>query len=387
MKKEGDHASSAAPSDDFAIDPLRIIDPITLQGLPVPQRRWLLDPWIPLGSVTAIYGDGGVGKSLLGQQLMTSCATGTPFLGMPVIKCRTFGVFCEDDEHELHRRQARINDKLGIEWGDLENMRWVSRVGSENLLQVFAADGRGILTPFHSQIVTAAQDMGAQLIILDTASDLFGGNENIRSMVRQFISSALMQIARGIDGSVVLLAHPSQSGRDSGRGDGGSTAWANSVRSRLYFRRLENENASKDMRILTRSKSNYAVAGDEITVAYEDGAFVRRDSGGSNALRAVEAEQAFLAGLRDLKAKNIRVNKHKGQANFAPRAMCEMTTIASEFTEAELAAAMYRLIKSERVRSVEEGPSSRRRSFIEITPTLGLDEPASNVVPFGSADP
>jgi hypothetical protein len=39
------------------------------------------------------------------------------------------------------------------------------------------------------------------------------------------------------------------------------------------------------------------------------------------------------------------------------------------------------------VRSVEEGPSSRRRSFIEITPTLGLDEPASNVVPFGSVDP
>jgi hypothetical protein len=44
-------------------------------------------------------------------------------------------------------------------------------------------------------------------------------------------------------------------------------------------------------------------------------------------------------------------------------------------------------LKSERVRSVEEGPSSRRRSFIEITPTLGLDEPASNVVPFGSVDP
>src|SRR6266446_5981329 len=122
--KAGDHASGATPTDDFAVDALRVVDPVALEGLPIPHRRWLCEPWIPLGSVCAIYGDGGVGKSLLGQQLMTSCASGRPFLNMEVMECKALGIFCEDDESELHRRQARINQKLGLDWADLERMRW-----------------------------------------------------------------------------------------------------------------------------------------------------------------------------------------------------------------------------------------------------------------------
>jgi hypothetical protein len=91
-------------------------------------------------------------------------------------------------------------------------------------------------------------------------------------------------------------------------------------------------------------------------------------------LRAAEADRAFLAGVRDLKAKNIRVKKRKGQANFAPRVIVEMTSVATEFTETELAVAMRRLIKNGAIRSVEEGPPTRRRSFLEIAELPGLDE-------------
>jgi len=97
-------------------------------------------------------------------------------------------------------------------------------------------------------------------------------------------------------------------------------------------------------------------------------------------LRAAEADRAFLAGVRDLKAKNIRVNKRKGQANFAPRAMVEMTSVAIEFTETELTAAMHRLIKTGAIRIVKEGPPRRRRSFLEIAELPGLDGASSNVV-------
>jgi RecA-family ATPase len=381
--KPGDHSSGATPSDDFALDPLRIIDPINFEGSPVPVRRWLLDDWIPLRAVTAIYGDGGVGKSLLAQQLMTSCASGALFLGMPVMRCRTLGIFCEDDEDELHRRQAAINHKLDLDWADLDGMRWLSRVGSENLLMTFAADGRGVLTPFHAQIVSAAKEIGAQLVVIDTAADTFGGNENIRPQVRQFISSGLTQIACEIDGALLLLAHPSQSGRDSGRGDGASTAWSNSVRARGYFRKVDGAEADPNLRVLSRAKANYAQSGAEITVAYEDGAFVRRDRGGAQHgfYRAAEAEQAFMAGMSELKGMGLRVNVHKGQANFAPKQMVSVSKTASGFSENELTSAMHRLLKNARIRSVEDGPQSRRRTHLEITPELGLDEPpASNVV-------
>ncbi len=86
------------------------IDPTTWHGVAVPEREWIVQDWLPVGHVTLLYGDGGVGKTLLAQQLMTSCATGSPWCGLAVQKCRVFGMFCEDDADELHRRQAAILD-------------------------------------------------------------------------------------------------------------------------------------------------------------------------------------------------------------------------------------------------------------------------------------
>ena len=89
------------------------------------------------------------------------------------------------------------------------------------------ARGGGELTPFHSHVLEAALDLEARLVIVDTAADTFGGNENDRSQVRQFVSRALGSIAQKINGAVLLCAHPSRSGLSSGEGDGGSTGWSN----------------------------------------------------------------------------------------------------------------------------------------------------------------
>jgi hypothetical protein len=61
---------------------------------------------------------------------------------------------------------------------------------------------------------------------------LFALPENDRSQTRQFIS-LLRRLAIVSNGSVVLLSHPSLTGINSGSGISGSTAWHNSVRSRM----------------------------------------------------------------------------------------------------------------------------------------------------------
>ena len=92
-----------------------VICPTIFQGLTTPARRWIVPEWIPYGVVTGLYGDGGVGKSLVAQQLQTGVELGSAWLGLPVEKVASLGVYCEDDEegavaaaerhqHELLRR-------------------------------------------------------------------------------------------------------------------------------------------------------------------------------------------------------------------------------------------------------------------------------------------
>src|SRR5437764_9477459 len=139
-----------------APDPLKLFKPVTLQGKPVPDREWLAQDWIPMGVVSAFYGDGGMGKTLLAQQLMTSCVTGKPWLGLPVMRVPVIGFFCEDSIDELHRRQADINAAYGCDFADLVDAVWISRLGFDNLLMTFH-QGVGELTPTYDLFAVEAR--------------------------------------------------------------------------------------------------------------------------------------------------------------------------------------------------------------------------------------
>ena len=62
----------------------------------------------------------------------------------------------------------------------------------------------------------------------------------------------------------MLLAHPSLTGMNTGTGTSGSTAWNNSVRSRLYLDRVRESGIEPDpdARVLRTMKSNYGPVGD-----------------------------------------------------------------------------------------------------------------------------
>lgn len=248
-----------------------------------PPRRWIVKDWIPRGVVTALYGDGGVGKSLLAQQLMTSVALALPWCGMDVAPGRALGIMCEDDDDELHRRQEGINRALGVEMENLENLRLVSRVGDDNLLMVFPQrTGAGELTAFFEQLDATCAAWKPDLIVMDTIADFFGGNEIDRSQVRQFVQNACGRLARKHQAAAVLCGHPSSSGIATGSGAGGSTAWSNTVRSRLYFARppaKDGDEPDPDARLLSRMKANYAPREAEVHLRYDGGIFGLRDPG------------------------------------------------------------------------------------------------------------
>jgi AAA domain-containing protein/primase-like protein len=121
---------------------IRVVNPTELEFAPVPPRIWVVQDWLPIGTVTGNYGDGGTGKTLLSQLLQTSCATCIPWAGQRVLRCKSFGLYCEDTEEELHRRQDDINTVFDQAYSGLGDMRWISGVGDDWTLVNFTADGR-----------------------------------------------------------------------------------------------------------------------------------------------------------------------------------------------------------------------------------------------------
>ncbi|CAK0742249.1 hypothetical protein CCP1ISM_140021 [Azospirillaceae bacterium] len=347
---------------DTQITRIKTIDVSTLEGKPVPEREWLIEGWLPWGCTTIAYGDGGTGKSLLAQQLMTCVTAGRPFLGMPVRRCKSYGFFCEDDEGELHRRQAAINLKLNLSFSDNDGMYYVSRVADDNIIVRYEAGGEGHLTPVYEQLSNELRALGVQFVVIDTAADTFGGNEIARPQVRNFITM-LTRLAKAIDGVVLLLAHPSQSGMTTGVGAGGSTAWSNSVRSRLYLDRPEQEAgvaSDKNLRVLTRKKSNYAEIGDAITIKYVDGCFeaeneyLRDDlvSRIERVSRAKQAEDIFLSALDRLTEQKRNCTSNDRQNHYAPKIM-KTISVTDGFKIKELTDAMYRLLDRDTIRLEE----------------------------------
>jgi RecA-family ATPase len=327
-----------------------IIDPTTLAGKPIKPRRWIVEDWVPVGHVTLIYGDGGLGKSLIAQQLMTAAATGKGWLGLPVTPCRSLAMFCEDDADELHRRQDRINDHYGIYFEDLADVRWWPRVGGENAIWSEA----GAETPLFDQIRAQAREFGARLVIVDTAADAFGADDNDKTLVRGFLQR-LQGLARDIDGAVVVLAHPSVTSMSTGRGTHGHVQWNNAVRSRLYLTKPdvdegEDRDAASDRRVLAKMKANYGKAGEEILLAWSEGVFAPEGQPYTDTVdriersgRERETQEAFLAAL-DERNRQLRPLSHSRQSgNYGPREVGKMNP---KFRVRELEAAMEALLSA-----------------------------------------
>lgn len=364
-------------SADKPFQPLRTVDPTSLFGLHVPQREWIVQDWLPSGAVTANYADGGIGKTQLAQQLQTSGATGKPWLGLRVEPCRSFGLYCEDDEGELHRRQDAINRQYGICFGDLADMRWASGTGEDNVLIRFERDGEAFMTPRFNELIKQAQDFKARLLIIDTAADTFGGNENDRGQVRQYISNALAKAARDIKGAVLVNAHPSRTGLSSGNLDGGSTGWNNSVRSRWSLARPTDEEGREVLtspeRILTRRKANYSSVGDTIKIKWDDGVLIANEAAGGSFVDAISktlgAEMAFLDLLAKCKDLNMNLSSVPNASNYAPRIFAKRTD-AGGHTKREFEGAMNRLFSARKITMEAYGRSGDARSRIALTPEI-----------------
>lgn len=360
-----------------------------------PTRKWIVDGIIPAATVTLLQGDGGLGKSLLTLQLIYACSTGREWLKQKTHPCKTFAMYCEDEEVELQRRMWGITQyyrenhdgQEASTFADLHDMVLVSRVGMDNLLVEFenAEGGRAKYTTLLHQIEQAASEHGAELIILDSLHDLYGGNENNRVQVRQFING-LQRIALQHGPAIVLNGHPSMSGLSSQTGTSGSTAWSNSVRSRLYLardRKFEDEKPPYTGPLMLRiMKANYAAVGTHIELEWNYGFFKPKNLpvGSTQSSRDKEAQidRAFMDCLEEAYRQNRPPQYAQNGQYFAPKIFAQMPC-AQGFGPRDFRASMERLINEKKIEIIEprDGPGRNKTKVIIPTKSAKKSSTAS----------
>jgi RecA-family ATPase len=341
--------------------PFPVISVASFAGRPAPARQWIVRDLIPDRNVTDLSGDGGLGKSLVALQLCSAMAVGSDWLGHMPTPGTTLYVSCEDEIGELHRRIEIIASRRGFSVEDLADMHIVDLTNTTET-EFAAPEGRQriALTATYQSFIATIQRLRPKLAVLDTRADVFGGDEISRQQVRFFIR-ALRRLCFEHDMAILLLSHPSVSGMVSGSGQSGSTAWGNSVRSRLYLERAKAGDGSEpdpDLRILTTKKANYGPADSTIALRWEAGIF-RPEHVGSGGLDRIARDQhietRFLELLRDFDRQGRHVNP-SGGPYYAPKAFA---LADGSIDHRQFRSAMERLFSAGRLGVESVGSPSR----------------------------
>jgi len=327
------------------------------EGVLVPPREWLVDGVIPHKNVTLLSGDGGLGKTILALMLGAALSARTDWLGLKPMQGPSFYFGAEDDRPELHRRLDQIRRESGLSWGDLADLHGISRAGEDALLSV---QDRGTIKPTEllNRLDTRLRDIGAIACFIDTSADVFGGDEINRQQVRQFVG-LLRGLAIRNHLSVVLLAHPSLSGMASGSGTSGSTAWSNSVRSRMY---LEGDDKDPDARVLNFKKANYGPKGKPLRLRWQNGLFIPDDGEKALASAQANAEAMFLATLDAYTTQGRHVSASQSVA-YAPTVFSRDPNCKG-FSMDSFRDAMNALFAKGAIKIETFGPPSKQRSRV-----------------------
>ncbi len=288
----------------------------TLMTRHYPPTEYVWGDFVVKGEVNLVFGDGGVGKSLLALHMAASVAGGIMLFGNPTIRMSVIGLFAEDGEGEVQRRLFQIRCDLGLTANpDLQIKLWC-RPREDTMLAII--DDNGIVTeqPRLQMLRTELEKTGPALVILDSLADLFALNESLRLPVNAALKRVLGSLCRDFGATVIVLAHPSKASMVDGSHYSGSTAFNNAVRQRLTLEIIRDD-APPDgppPRCLSVAKSNYGPLVEKTLWFY--GATIQEQPRGP-AVSVDEEKQKVLQTVLSLIDKGVRIVNRNGSVGGA----------------------------------------------------------------------
>lgn len=366
-----DFADTRGPDIKVAQDEFREFTADSFAGKEVSYQGWVVEDLIVAGDVTLGMGDGGAGKTTLMLQLTVAVAAGRPWLDREVASGKVLYFSGEEPITVIHRRLDDIINGASspythprVGWPDLAGLKIIDRSEQDALLAVQDRQTTRVApTGVYQMLEAKVQEWKPTIIILDSLYDVFGGDENAKAQVKQFVN-LMRRLARRHDVAVIIIGHPSLSGMSTGSGTSGSTAWNNAVRSRFYLTSVKDGRGNirnPDMRQLKSMKQNYGRPDLVIDLAWENGIYVPVTEDEAKKRATLEESKKVFLQLLDQYNSEDRSVSHKAGPSYAP------TTFANDhrssgFDKYMLKDAMDTLLADKAIKSETFGPPSKVRT-------------------------
>jgi RecA-family ATPase len=332
----------------------------------IPQREWSVENRFLRRAVSLTSGEGGTGKTIILNQLAAAHALKRDWLRSIPEPGAAIVINCEEEEAEIIRRLKPALDFYGKTFQDAVKggLHICSLAGKDAVLAHPDHNEQLVPTPLFAELFERAKDIKPVSIILDNSADVFGGNENDRAQVRQFIT-LMRGLAIAANAAVILSSHPSLTGMASKTGLSGSTAWHASVRGRCWLHSVatkEGDEPDPTLRELEFLKNNYGPAAETVILRWKDGLYQPEPRPGTIEQLAAnaKADDTFLSLLDRFSRQNREISPNKS-STYAPT-MFAKEPDANGTKAKTFEAAMSRLLTANLIHIEVTGPSSRRRS-------------------------
>lgn len=124
----------------------------------------------------------------------------------------------EDEAAELHRRLANILDHYSALFADAikGGLHMMSLAGQDAVLAAPHRTGKIEPTALFRRFLQAAGDLKPKMIGIASSANVYAGSEIDPAQVQQFLS-LMTKLAIAANGAVVLVTHPSLTGRAAPR--------------------------------------------------------------------------------------------------------------------------------------------------------------------------
>ncbi|MEM3098418.1 MAG: AAA family ATPase [Nitrososphaerales archaeon] len=191
--------SAVTKNPNINADPIAIVMPkfsmVSLSSICPQSATFLFDGLVPLGAITIIEGDPGVGKSFLTIAMAIACSSGGVIRGLngcieSVVSGPVLMLANEDEMSVIANRATRLN-----------------KTGSA-LDNVYVSDEILSLPEDYTKLISVVDCLRPKLVVIDPIMSYLSGKTDVyRDQSVRLVLSPLLKIARTYQMAIVLVRH------------------------------------------------------------------------------------------------------------------------------------------------------------------------------------